>query len=951
MATSTEIKQRANALADKTDVNSITPKEVGGIMYDLASHGENVLRNGGTLGIRKVYESVAAMEADSTNPKDFWGDPIKKGNLVVIYDGTTTGVDNNKIYAFMKPGWELATKLDAAYATKAETDAKLAELGSESNNVTLIGNGKSSFRKIVGLLANTLYRIYPKNKWTTPSVDSSESVFELYYKNDEGNFVVLHKVKGNLDNLKDFYEVTLPSNSDLTIWAAIKEGETATFVIEKINNTIEDVEFKKNRLNTYIAGKGVDYTSARFIGLVGRTYRINIAKKWEYPTSGYNTAASVFYIGKIIGGKAVEYVNVSCDDLINGTKGIRDFYDITIEADTEAIAIGGRCVEGDNMYIRIDDITDSINDISCVSSFSTRDMDSIGVYTPIKENGYILYSDFSRKIASNVYKHGVYKCKKGDVFFVKGKGGESARLICLFDEQGTKIYSSEANEDYSVLGIYYRCVSDGYIVFNVDSRDNYFVSKININIQKNVTPIFNAAIRVNWYDGYIDWRNGLNYDSTVNKRSSYITVMGYKEVRISMNVAAASVAPGLAFYDTDRNYLSGIQHLIGPETGVSVVEYNIPEGAHYIKTSLYSEYTKDFVCELISKTDDVPDEIKEFTTSVTNNVLIGSPSLYISDNVSDKYVSLNSKTIDDLYQQWDELIGKYPMFIRRGLDLGEVNDGTRSYIIRQYIVGYNGRYRIDHEPSQNEIVSENLWRTEDNPRKLLIVNGMHGNEKTPCWGAALAFEELLGSNDDWANFIKSNFDLYIIPCLNPYGFNNNKRNNINDKDLNREAGINEPERVAYMQWIEDNKDAFILVDNHGTQGRYAYIPNRNSGKTFGLINRITSQLSAALYNNYYSFYNSIVDGFADTYSPFLLAKYTDPAYAGSCTSEMRDRFGMIGFALETPDNLVVIDADGSVNESLSGLINYNDLRCCKITKDLMINFIQHLGTLPFNKSI
>lgn len=135
MATSTEIKQRANALSDKTDVNSITPKEVGGIMYDLASHGENVLRNGGTLGIRKVYESVAAMEADSTNPKDFWGDPIKKGNLVVIYDGTTTGADNNKIYAFMKPGWELATKLDAAYATKAETDAKLSELGSEIKSV------------------------------------------------------------------------------------------------------------------------------------------------------------------------------------------------------------------------------------------------------------------------------------------------------------------------------------------------------------------------------------------------------------------------------------------------------------------------------------------------------------------------------------------------------------------------------------------------------------------------------------------------------------------------------------------------------------------------------------------------------------------------------------------------------------------------------------------------
>lgn len=138
MATSSEIKARAKALAEKTDVNSITPKEVGGIMYDLASHGENVLRNGGTLGIRKVYESVSAMEADGINPVDLWGNPIKKGNLVVIYDGTTTGVDNNKVYTFMNPGWELSTELDAGYATrreitdlKDETDTKLSELGSK----------------------------------------------------------------------------------------------------------------------------------------------------------------------------------------------------------------------------------------------------------------------------------------------------------------------------------------------------------------------------------------------------------------------------------------------------------------------------------------------------------------------------------------------------------------------------------------------------------------------------------------------------------------------------------------------------------------------------------------------------------------------------------------------------------------------------------------------------
>lgn len=126
MATSDEIKRKALELSEKTDSNSISPKEVGGIMHDLASLGENAIRNGGTLGIRKVYTSVSVMEADK-NPKDFWGNPMKKGNLVLIYDGTTTGLDNNKIYVYMNPGWEFATYLDAGYPTRQE----FSELGSE----------------------------------------------------------------------------------------------------------------------------------------------------------------------------------------------------------------------------------------------------------------------------------------------------------------------------------------------------------------------------------------------------------------------------------------------------------------------------------------------------------------------------------------------------------------------------------------------------------------------------------------------------------------------------------------------------------------------------------------------------------------------------------------------------------------------------------------------------
>lgn len=120
MATSTDLKQRAQMLAAKTDINSIDPQEVGGLFYDLTGYAEDVQRNGGSLGIRKVYASVSAMEADSTSPKDMWGNPMRKGQLCVIYDGTTEGVDNNKVFAFKAPGWEIATQLDAGYATRGE---------------------------------------------------------------------------------------------------------------------------------------------------------------------------------------------------------------------------------------------------------------------------------------------------------------------------------------------------------------------------------------------------------------------------------------------------------------------------------------------------------------------------------------------------------------------------------------------------------------------------------------------------------------------------------------------------------------------------------------------------------------------------------------------------------------------------------------------------------------
>ena len=128
--TATELKKRAIALAEKTKIDSVTPEEVGQLSNDIVEYIENVEINGSSLGIRKTYTSVSAMEADSTAPRDDKGVLLRRGMLVNIYNQSEPdSADNGKVFSFQNPGWAFRGTVDAGYATKEE----LTEL---SNNIS-----------------------------------------------------------------------------------------------------------------------------------------------------------------------------------------------------------------------------------------------------------------------------------------------------------------------------------------------------------------------------------------------------------------------------------------------------------------------------------------------------------------------------------------------------------------------------------------------------------------------------------------------------------------------------------------------------------------------------------------------------------------------------------------------------------------------------------------------
>ena len=110
-----DIKNRADQLSAKTEAGSITPEEVGALIADLALYAQNAEREGSTLGIRKVYPTLEAMQADTT-PIGVDGKPLRRGNLVAIYSEEHAQSDPNSglVSMWTGSGWTSIARIGTA---------------------------------------------------------------------------------------------------------------------------------------------------------------------------------------------------------------------------------------------------------------------------------------------------------------------------------------------------------------------------------------------------------------------------------------------------------------------------------------------------------------------------------------------------------------------------------------------------------------------------------------------------------------------------------------------------------------------------------------------------------------------------------------------------------------------------------------------------------------------
>ena len=263
MTTIYDIKKRAQQLSEKTDSETISPQEVGGLFSDLADYANDVDVNGSSLGIRKTYTSVSAMEADK-NPVGDDGKPLKKGQLVNIYNqDDPSSADNNKVFSWQNPGWQIRTTLDAGYATREElTELENSQRIQNKFLLSTITPPIKSNNTIIGEI-NSSFPAYYKVKAKKGDVFKYKQLANFYLAIGNSYYIIINE---NGDELlrKDASGIDIPVNANVEYTMPEDGYISVTFtkndiveLLTKEAGVLEGIE----EINTKISEQSKKYTT------------------------------------------------------------------------------------------------------------------------------------------------------------------------------------------------------------------------------------------------------------------------------------------------------------------------------------------------------------------------------------------------------------------------------------------------------------------------------------------------------------------------------------------------------------------------------------------------------------------------------------------------------------------------------------------------------------------
>lgn len=426
--------------------------------------------------------------------------------------------------------------------------------------------------------------------------------------------------------------------------------------------------------------------------------------------------------------------------------------------------------------------------------------------------------------------------------------------------------------------------------------------------------------------GQYDTATGVNkYANEIAIDNTFVSVT-YRSVEFSGNY-------GYAFLDDENGFVSGkkittaglvtistadLTKAIG--LGATKLRISIndnpsdPEGYTIVKRYLGARFAtlENKVANNKAKIDEIDETVTELAAKPIHYNVIGSPVPYIVQSIPDADVeNINVfASLTDLYEAYDALVTAHPAWFSKESDLGM--DESETYYIRHYCL----RYQNPTVNTQRDLTGTDSWSdTTFKPRRIIINMGVHPNEAPSMLGGYLAIKAILESNEPWAQFIKTNFILDIVPCLNPYGLANGQKENVNNLNLNRTYFEDiQAENQCMIDLVQELKPIGLIgiIDLHNCSDGRGYLVGKHNYKKWKYYAVLTQQIAALTYNAMASVYG-------DRDLHFFLWDSTDDGQL----HQYADAQGLLGCTFEIPTALASQMVKRKKGALLSKIITIN----------------------------
>ena len=410
--------------------------------------------------------------------------------------------------------------------------------------------------------------------------------------------------------------------------------------------------------------------------------------------------------------------------------------------------------------------------------------------------------------SSNTDKCGIFPCKKGDVFTITGKGGQSNRTWAFTDSDYKMLSKSAGSAQVSELSL--TAQQNGYFFFNSETSKNpevkytsymYVTDK---TLSENDVPadakstgdalksIGKITItdpkRIPWHFGEMSASGTITYNlngvvTLYHVRVYAGSVIGTKNSTIKFN-AQFTFDDGTTYYKAWNSNGYTVN-----KNGRVLISVGLSSGASIHNISLLDNLNISLICD--------NDLISKF---LRTDVMLG----HIPAN---DYVGRHADT-SGFSQTTD-----YATAIQPWRDFATNNSG---YITeRDFGAIYeNGphQYWYTLNPPNRSVSEKKLAR-------VFVVTSQHGHEKSATYGMSYLIKDMLEhSLEDPVLFYLRNFVRFIVlPIANPYGWNANSSLGTHGGIRQNENGVNLNRNFGVSTWANYNDDP-----DYTTPGEYNY---------------------------------------------------------------------------------------------------------------------------------